>query len=361
VLFRSGAYASRRPSPLPELRIQYADFAAWQAEWFTGPVLEEQLDYWRRQLEGLKPVMALPIDRPRPPVQAHRGDLHPFSIDARLADRIKALGQSSGSTLFMTALAAFYVLLHRYTGETDLVVGSPIANRTRPELEGLIGFFVNTLVMRVDLSGDPTFRELLRRVRETALDAYAHQDMPFEKLVEELQPERNASHNPLFQVMFAVQNIGAPDRTQSSRAPQTSAPAPPAANGTSKFDLTVTMFDTGRGIDGAVEYNTDLFDPSTIAEIVERYEILLRGIAYDPDAAISRLPVCGPDLPVWPEATPLGFGITDRDRVAHFVDSKAESAQFEVMLAREAGAPAGPRIARSPPCCPRSARRGRDP
>jgi amino acid adenylation domain-containing protein len=284
------AFLARRPSPLPPLTIQYADYAEWQGEWFSGPVLEEQLGYWRKQLAGLAPLLPLPIDRPRPAVQAHRGEYRTFSLDARVCARIKAIGQAESATLFMTTLAAFFVLLHRYTGETDIAVGSPIANRTHQELEGLIGFFVNTLVLRVSLAGDPTFRELLRRVREVALDAYAHQDTPFEKLVEELQPERNAGHNPLFQVMFAVQNIAAPNPAEMTRATAAS-PAPLAANGTSKFDLTVPLYDTGRTIEGAVEYNTDLFDPETIAELIERFEIVLRGIAYDPDTPISKLPV----------------------------------------------------------------------
>ena len=285
-----GAFASRRPSPLPDLTIQYADYAEWQLDWFSGSVLEEQLAYWRRQLEGLKPLLPMPTDRPRPPVQAHRGEFRTFSLEPHLCDRIKSIGQSEGATLFMTTLAAFYVLLYRYTGETDIAVGTPIANRTSQELEDLIGFFVNTLVLRVRLDGNQSFRQLLRNVREMALEAYAHQDMPFEKLVEELQPERNASHNPLFQVMFAVQNIAAPDRAEASRA-QASTQAPLAANGTSKFDLTVPLYDTGRTIEGAVEYNSDLFDASTIAEMIERFETLVRGIAYDPDAPISRLPV----------------------------------------------------------------------
>ena len=199
------AYSSNEPSPLPELPIQYADYAEWQRNWLQGEVLERQLSYWRKQLEGAPVLMELPTDRPRPAVQSFGGAHQELHLNAGISNALRELGRREGMTLFMTLLAAFQVLLSRYTGEQDVVVGSPIAGRTRVEMEGLVGFFVNTLVLRTDLHGNPTFRELMKRVKEVALGAYAHQDVPFEKLVEELQPERTLSHTPLFQVMFLVQ------------------------------------------------------------------------------------------------------------------------------------------------------------
>ena len=190
---------------LPLLAIQYADFSVWQRQWLTGSVLSEQLDYWRQRLEGISELQ-LPTDRSRPALPTYGGARETLSLSPQLSAALKSLSQREGATLYMVLLAAFNVLLQRYTRQDDLVVGSPIANRTRRELEELIGFFVNSLVMRTDASGDPSFIELLTRVRRVALDAYAHQDLPFERLVEELDPQRDLSRNPLFQVMFAVQN-----------------------------------------------------------------------------------------------------------------------------------------------------------
>ncbi|MBV9788044.1 MAG: non-ribosomal peptide synthetase, partial [Chloroflexi bacterium] len=199
------AFAHDRPSPLQPLPIQYADFADWQRQWLRGEVLQRQLDYWKQQLGGDLPVLELPTDRPRPPIQTFHGATLYFSLPKLLSDSLAALSRQEGTTLYMTLLTAFNVLLYRYTGQEDLLVGSPIAGRTRPELEALIGFFVNTLVMRSDLSGNPSVREALQRVRDVTLKAYAHQDLPFEQLVEELHPERDMSRNPLFQVMFVLQ------------------------------------------------------------------------------------------------------------------------------------------------------------
>lgn len=283
------AYLRGQSSPFPELSIQYSDFAEWQTEWFRGEVLEKQLSYWRKQLSGLHPVLDLPTDRPRPPIQTNNGALVAFLVDHRLCEDLKTLSQSRNATLFMTLLAAFKTLLHRISGETDIAVGSPIANRTRSELEGLIGFFVNTLVLRTDLSGDPTFIELLAREREMALGAFGHQDMPFEKLVEELQPKRDLSHNPLFQILFAVQNIGTVDRNAPQQAPPSA--GPPLGNGTAKFDLTLSLLDTGGGAQGFLEYNTDLFDASTAEMIVERYQTVLRSVVEDPTKRLSQLPI----------------------------------------------------------------------
>ncbi|MFB3092706.1 MAG: condensation domain-containing protein, partial [Dehalococcoidia bacterium] len=211
VLFRETttlyqAFSTGEPSPLPEIPIQYADFALWQRQWLQGEELESQLAYWKEQLDGIPPVLELPTDRPRPAVETFRGAQQFLLLPDALTRSLKALSQREEVTLFMTLLAAFQTLLHRYTGQDDILVGFPIANRNRAEIEGLIGFFVNTLVLRTDLSGEPTFRELLGRVREVALDAYTHQDLPFEKLVAELHPERDISRNPLFQVIFQLFN-----------------------------------------------------------------------------------------------------------------------------------------------------------
>ncbi len=219
ILYR--AFCAGLESPLPEPPVQYADYAVWQRRWLQGDILQGYLDYWRTQLKGLA-TLALPTDRPRPPVQTFSGSAFAFSIPIELANQLKQVSRQEGVTLFMTLLAAFQTLLGRYSGQDDVVVGTPIAGRTRRELEGMIGFFVNTLVMRADLSGDPTFVELLRRVREVCLGAYAHQEIPFEKLVEELQPPRDPSRNPLFQVVFGMQNI--PVSGEMGQAPRAERP-----------------------------------------------------------------------------------------------------------------------------------------
>jgi len=202
------AFLKSQPPPLPDLPIQYADYAVWQRRWLQGEVLESQLGYWRKKLTLPLPVSQLP-DRPRPTVGTFNGDNETLLLPKSLSGSLKALTQREEVTLFMLLMAAYNVLLYRYSGQEDILVGTPIANRNRAELEGLIGFFANTLVMRTDLSGNPSFRDLLCRVREGALEAFAHQDLPFEKLVEELQPERDTSHNALFQVFFAMQNVAA--------------------------------------------------------------------------------------------------------------------------------------------------------
>ena len=199
------AFCRGEPSPLPEPPIQYADYAVWQREYLQGQVLEAQLTYWRQRLAGL-PALELPTDRPRPLVSSERGGELSRLVEPAVLEAARGLSRDVGATLYMTLLAVFQVLLHRYSGQDDLAVGTPIAGRTRVELEALIGFFVNTLVLRTDLSGDPSFRVLLGRVRHTAIEAYSHQELPFEKLVEELHPDRQASRTPLFQVMFVLQN-----------------------------------------------------------------------------------------------------------------------------------------------------------
>jgi amino acid adenylation domain-containing protein len=292
VLFRElgalyDAFANGRPSPLPELPIQYADFAEWQREWLSGDRLEQLVAYWKGQLAGAPAVLELPTDRPRPAVQHFRGAMTRFQIDAATTKALEEVATAEGATLFMTLLAAFSVLLSRYSRQRDLVIGSPIANRTRAELEGLIGFFVNTLALRVDLEGEPTFRELLHRVREMTLSAYAHQDLPFEKLVEELSPERTLSHNPLFQVMFVMQNAAAGDDGE----PQEPDAAPAQDSGTAKFDLTLSLAQSGGGLLGAVEYRTDLFDAATIARMIDHLRTILTACAAEADVPVSRLPL----------------------------------------------------------------------
>jgi amino acid adenylation domain-containing protein len=255
--------------------------------WLQGEVLEAQLEYWKKQLGGNLPVLQLPTDRPRPAVQRHRGANKYFYLPVGLAEKVKDLSRQHGVTLFMTLLAAFKTLLYRYTGQEDIIVGSPIANRNQVETEGLIGFFVNTLALRTDLSGDPGFRELLGRVRQVTLGGYGHQDLPFEKLVEELQPVRDMSYSPLFQVMFVLQNVEVPSLELSGL---TLSPVPIDA-GTSKCDLTLFMWEEAEGLAGSVEYNTDLFDQPTIVRMLGHFERLLEGIVDDPGRRISDLPL----------------------------------------------------------------------
>src|SRR3990172_5937896 len=292
VLFRElsalyGAFSSGGPSPLPELPIQYADFAHWQRQWLQGEVLESQLSYWKKQLNGSLPVLELPTDHPRPPVQTFLGAWQSLVLPKALSESLKALSRQEGVTLFMTLLGAFQTLLHRYASQDDVVVGTPVANRNRAEIEGLIGFFVNTLVMRTDLSGNPSFRELLAQVREVALGAYAHQDLPFEKLVEELHPKRDLSRNPLFQVGFVLQNAG---RQALELLGLTLNPLE-VGSGTAKFDLTLSMVEGAEGLRGTLEYNTDLFDAATVTRMLGHYQRLLEGIVANPEQRISDLPL----------------------------------------------------------------------
>ncbi len=281
------AFVSGQPAPLPALPIQYVDFAAWQREWLQGDLLDAQVSYWKKHLAGAPPVLELPTDHPKPAIQTYRGARQSQVLPKRLVHALQALSQREGSTLFMTLLAAFTTLLHRYTGQDDILVGSPIASRNSVELEGLIGCFVNTLVLRTDLSGDPSFRTLLRRVREVTLGAYAHQNLPFEKLVEALQPERDLNRHPLFQVMFALQN--APMPVLEPRGLTVSHLA--IEKGTAKFDLAVFMTDSEEGLEGVWEYKTDLFEPATIGRMLGHLRILLEGIVAHPEQPISTLPL----------------------------------------------------------------------
>lgn len=283
------AFAQGKPSPLQELTIQYADFAAWQRSWLQGAALDEQLTYWKGQLTGAPAVLEFPTNRPRPAVQTFRGATTSRILPKELIRRLTALSQSEGVTLFMTLLAAFQTLLSRYSGQEDIVVGSPIANRNYAEVEPLIGFFVNTLALRTDLSGDPTFQGLLARVKESALLAYAHQDIPFEKLVEELQPERSLSHNPIFQVMFALQN--AP--LQALELPGLRLERVPVYPSTSMFDMSWFAIEVPEGLLIRAEYNTDLFDESTITNAIAHFENLLNSVATHPERPLWQIPFLG--------------------------------------------------------------------
>jgi len=329
--------AALAPSPLPDLPIQYADYAAWQQDWLQGEVLDQHLAYWRAQLASAdggsrgSPVLELPTDRPRPAVITNRGASLSVKIPKWLTDGIKKLSRQEGCTPFMTLLAAFQMLLGRYSGQTDISVGSPIANRNRAEIEGLIGVFINTLVFRTDLAGEPSFRELLHRVRETALGAYAHQDLPFEMLVEKLQPERDMSHAPFFQVMFILQN--APNRAEE--LPGLRLEQLDVDMGTATFDLTLSIAEELDGFDASVEYNTDIFDATTIERLLRHFRNLLEGAVAMPDQSISRLPLLGPAerqqvLFEWNDTARDYLG--DRPALLH--------ALFEEQVARTPDAPA---------------------
>ncbi|MFL6335978.1 MAG: amino acid adenylation domain-containing protein [Pyrinomonadaceae bacterium] len=283
------AYSSGKESPLAELPAQYADYAAWQHEYLSGETLERQLSYWRGELAGAPALLELPTDRPRPPVQSYRGAEERFVLPAGLVRRLRRLGRGEGVTLFMMLLAGFDVLLYRHAHQDDIVVGTPVANRSRRELEDLIGFFVNSVAMRIDLSGGPSFLQLLGRVRESALGAYAHQDVPFERLVEELRPERDVSRPPVFQVLFALQN--APTRA-AAELPGLLFEALDVEGVTAKFDLSVQTAEAEGGeVYGLVEYNTDLFDAATVRRMFRHYEALLAAAAETPAMSVAELPL----------------------------------------------------------------------
>ncbi|MGB5707963.1 MAG: condensation domain-containing protein, partial [Arenicellales bacterium] len=291
VLFRElsalyEAYARGLNSPLHDLPIQYGDYAVWQHHWFQGETLENQLGYWREQLGSLE-MLTLPTDYPRPVTQSFRGAQKHFLISNDLAQKLKALSARAKGTLYMTLLGAFQVLLHRYSGQDDIIVGSPIAGRGHLELEGLIGCFVNTLVMRTDLSGDPTFEELLCRVRETAVGAYTHQDLPFEKLVEELVSERDLSRNPIFQVMLNLQIA----QESSVRLADALMDEFKRERENVKLDLGLELTQSDDGFNGILEYSRDLFEASTIDRMSGHLLTLLRGIVKQPWARLSELPI----------------------------------------------------------------------
>src|SRR6185369_14841295 len=272
-------------SPLPEPPLQYADFAVWQSSWLRGEILESEISFWRRQLAGLPPLLDLPTDRPRPAVQSFRGTSRPVRLPAELTRQAEVLARREGATLFMVLLAVFQALLARLSGQDDLAVGSPIAGRNRAETEGLIGFFVNMLVLRGDLTGEPTFRELLGRTRETALAAYLHQDVPFEKLVEDLAPERSLAHSPLFQVMLVLQNVP----VESLEIEDLRLRPLEVEGTTAKLDLTLSLGETPEGLAGTVESAADLFDPASIERFLGHLAHLLAGATADPETPLSEL------------------------------------------------------------------------
>src|SRR5688572_2638188 len=281
------AYAQGESSPLAELAVQYADYAVWQREYLQGEVLEQQLSYWREQLAGAAPVLELPADYARAAVLSNRGASEAVTLSPQLTEQLQQLSRREGVTLFMSLLAAFDVLLWRYTGQTDLSLGTPIAGRNQAEIEGLIGFFVNTLVLRVQMDGRESYRELLGRVREVTLGAYGHQDVPFERLVEELQPERDLSHTPLFQVAFALQNVPHEHMELQGLTLQ----AQESDNHTAKFDLVMILQESDSGLQGGLTYNTDLFDASTIQRMVRHFTMLLSAMTTSPDQPIAALPM----------------------------------------------------------------------
>jgi amino acid adenylation domain-containing protein len=279
-------FVTGQASPLPDLPVQYADFGVWQRGWLSGEVLAAELAYWRQALADLPPL-DLPTDRPRPAVLSSRGGFRPFALSPEVSAGLTRGARSAGVSLFMELLAVFATLLARYTGHEDLAIGSPVANRTSREVEGLIGFFVNTLVLRVDTSSRPTFRELLSRVRSTAFAAFAHQDLPFEKVVEELHPERDPSRTPLFEVLFVLQNAPA----EALRLPGLTLAPLPFEGGTAKFDLTLVLGQTATGLGGGFEHNLDLFDAATIDRMAGHFATLAEAVVATPEAPLAELPL----------------------------------------------------------------------
>ncbi|MDF5706508.1 MAG: amino acid adenylation domain-containing protein [Nostoc sp. S4] len=280
------AFLTKSSSPLPEVSIQYKDFAHWQRQWLQGEILQTQLSYWKQQLEGIPAALQLPTDRPRPAVQTSHGAQQSIELPEAVIKQLKAIARQEGVTVFMLLLAAFETFLYRYTGQDDIAVGTPVANRNREEIKRLIGFFVNTLVLRTDMSGNPTFEELLTRVRKVALGAYTHQDLPFDQLVEALQPERDTSRTPLFQVMFNVQ-----DYSHLPEMPGLVLSLLKIETQTAQFDLSLFIEITEQEVAVSFNYNTDLFDAATISRMLRHFQNLLSGIAAHPQARLSDLPL----------------------------------------------------------------------
>ncbi len=328
------AFAAGRPSPLPELPVQYADFAIWQRRWFRGPVLDAQLAYWKRRLAGAPFALDLPTDRPRPSLQTYAGGAETLHLPEPLAAALAALARGERATLFMVLLAAFAALLERQSGQDDMLLGTPIANRTHREVEELIGAFVNTLVLRVELAGDPVFRTLLAQVRETALGAYAHQDLPFERVVEEMQPSRDLSRNPLFQVSFSMGST--PWHHFDLPGLAIGALGLEPGGGLELFDLTLQVFEIPGGLDARLAYNADLFDRATIARLGRWFETLLAVVAADPDRAPAAVPLLSAS-----ERRQLGeWGGSARDPAAETAPAPTAAALFAAQAARRPEAPA---------------------
>jgi len=281
-------YNNGETSPLPELALQYADYAEWQLQWLAGEELERQISYWRQQLAGAPPALELPTIRPCPVSPSDRGAVAGVRLAPDLVDGFRELAQRHDCTLFMVITAAWQFLLSSYSGQTDVCVGTPVWGRPRRELDDLIGFFINTLVLRTDLSGDPTFSTLLSRVRETCIAAYAHQDAPFERLVEELAPARELGRSPFFQSMVAMQGA----TIEGLQLEGLKAEAMRCDTGTAKFELTLMLAEDLRGgLESAIEYNSDLFDAGTIERMLGHFETVLNAAIADPEQKISRLPL----------------------------------------------------------------------
>jgi Condensation domain len=284
------AFSAGRPSPLAELPIQYADFSVWQRTWLRGRLLEEQLAYWKRQLRGADQVLELPTDHEARDEGTSHGAFRPFLLGSELSESLKHLSRQEGVTLFMTLLAAFHILLHRYSGQEEIFVGSPVAYRNWTETENLIGCFINTLVLRGDTSGNPTFKDFLASVRQVAQEAYAHQDLPFDLIVDALQPERSSTRSPLFRVWFVLQNT----QTPLLRLPDLSIKHLPVYEGGIKFDLALLMIDSTQGIEGWWHYNRDLFEAATIEEMGGHFTTLLEQVVADPELRLLDIPLYNP-------------------------------------------------------------------
>ena len=282
-----GAYLAGNKSPLPDLQIQYADYAIWQKEKFTSEIREKQLNYWKEQLADIPPLLELPTDKPRPPIQSFRGGIWEFSINSNLSQKIRTLTQQSDATLFMTMLAAFVILLYRCSGQDDILIGSPMAGRNRQEIQSLIGYFVNTVVLRTKLTGNPNFREILNQVRQVATDAHNYQDIPYNQVVEALNPQRNLSYNPVFQILFDLQH----SLTDKLQLPGLTLQPFLGEHSTSKFDLSLIIEDRGTELIGAWEYSSDLFTQEAISRITENFQTLLNGIVNNPETPINQLPI----------------------------------------------------------------------
>jgi amino acid adenylation domain-containing protein len=324
------AFGRGAPSPLPPPPIQYTDYSLWQRQLLRGEAGGSLVGYWSRQLAGVTPL-ELPTDRPRPPIRTARGDFHPFAIPAELTGPLHALCRRAGVTPFMLLLAALQTLLHRYSGQDDIVVGSPIANRNRSEVEGLIGYFVNMLALRTDLSGNPGFLALLHRVRDVALAAYEHQDLPLEKVIEALRPPRDPSRTPLFQVMFVLQNNQVPDLSHPSLTLEDL--GLDEGTGTAKFDLTLAIGESDEGFLCGLEYNTDLFDPETIVRMSRHFRALLGGILDDPSRRLSALPLIADEE----RGQILANGVGDRPEPQ---GARCIHRLFEIQVERTPDAPA---------------------
>jgi hypothetical protein len=328
------AYSQEQETSLSSLPIQYADFAQWQRQKLHGEALEEALSYWRKQLDDCPPLLRLPLDRPRQPHQRMRGASQTMMLPVGLTERLNSFSRSEHVTLFMTLLAAFKVLLYRYTRQTDIIVGTTVANRNQIELEGLIGFFVNTLVLRTDLSGEPSFRELLQRLREVTLGAYTHQEIPFEKLVDELQPDRAAGQTPFFQVVF--QHLRVPLSKSVVLAGLTLTPFEIEGE-TAKFDLTISVIERDDAVAILAKYNAELFDDATITRLLQHYQMLLESVVDAPQLHLSQLSLLtkAEQQQLLPEINPLPEVFKQSSCLHHLFAAQVERTPESVAVVYE--------------------------